>query len=223
MGASTSARENRKRGASNAPKFSPLTISLDPFVKDGTDQRFRKLIYSLLRLMNLMSRNAKHFAEYMGVSAAQGMMMSRIADSPGITVTQLADQLGVSGPFVTAEIGKLVEKSIVEKRPNEADRRSMLLMLTTKGQSLMRELGPVRRRTNDIMFKSMTDERASALQEIVTTLIADAQIGLHELEAPHMLGQRAPSVLPDLSSEANSNHDGRKRSKRPTWRTGQRR
>jgi hypothetical protein len=45
---------------------------------------------------------------------------------------------------------------------------------------------------------------------------------LHELEAPRMLGQKAPSMLPDLSSDANSNHDGRKRSKRPASRTGQR-
>jgi DNA-binding MarR family transcriptional regulator len=40
------------------------------------------------------------------------------------------------------EIGK---KDIVLKRLNEADRRRVLLSLTAKGRTLLRELGPVLR------------------------------------------------------------------------------
>lgn len=70
----------------------------------------------------------------------------------------------------------------------------MLLALTPKGQALMRELGPVRRRTNDLTFKSLTEERAALLQETLAVLIGDAKFALHELEAPHLRGKRAPSA-----------------------------
>ena len=205
MRASASAKKSRSRDAVNAPAaFPPLTVSLAPFVRDGTDRRFRKLIYSLFSLMNLMQRNARHFAEYIGVTEGQVMMIARVADNPGITVSRLAEQLSVSSPFVTAEITKLVKKRIVEKRRSEADGRSMLLTLTPKGETLLRELGPLRLRTNDIMFKSLTDERAAQLQDILSALIADARIALHELEAPHMRGQRAPSVQSELPHASES-------------------
>jgi MarR family transcriptional regulator, organic hydroperoxide resistance regulator len=214
MRESASVKKTRVRGGSNGQEpFPPLSTSLEPFVKDGTDRQFRKLIYSLLGLIDLMKRNSKHFAEYLGVTDAQLMMMLRIADYPDMTVSRLAEQLSVSSPFVTAEITKLAKKLIVEKRPNEVDGRSMLLALTPKGQVLMRELGPLRLRTNDIMFKSLTEERARELQDIVSVLIIDARNALHELEAPYMRGKRAPSAQWDLAEKAVLNRNGRTRAK----------
>ena len=210
----SSVKKNRvRRGSNGQEPFPPLSTSLGPFVKDGTDRQFRKLIYNLLDLIDLMKSNRKYFAEYLGVTDAQLMMMLRIADYPDMTVSRLAEQLSVSSPFVTAEIAKLAKKMIVEKRPNQVDRRSMHLALTPKGQALMRELGPLRLRTNDIMFKSLTDERARELQDIVSVLIVDARNALHELEAPEMRGKRAPSAQSDLAEETTRNRNDRARAK----------
>jgi hypothetical protein len=98
------------------------------------------------------------------------------------------------------EIGKLIGKGIVLKRPNEADRRGVLLSLTAKGQTLLRELGPVRRKINDMTFRSLTEERAKALQEILDGLMIDARDAVHELDAPQMRGQKAASARTDADS-----------------------
>jgi len=186
-----------KPAALTEETFPPLTISLRSFVKDGSDREFRQLIYALTRLQNQMARHLKLFAAYMGVTDAQAIMMRIIAETPDATVGYLAQRLYVTSPFVTVEIGNLVKKNIVEKRPNTADRRSMFLSLTHKGKSLLRELTPIMRKGNDIHFRSLTDERARLLKEIINTLVADGMNSLREVYAPLLDGRMAPSAQTD--------------------------
>jgi DNA-binding MarR family transcriptional regulator len=191
---SPSAKTRQKDTAATEEAFPPLSTSLESFVKAGSDREFRKLIYDLLSLSNLMLRNRKHFAAYIDVTDAQQVMMQMIAETHGMTIGRIAKQLHVTSQFVGIEIRELIKKNIVEKQPNEADRRSMFLNLTSKGQSLLREMAPLRRRTNDTMFRSLTEDRARLLQEIIGPLIADGRSALHDLEAPHLHSRRAPSA-----------------------------
>jgi DNA-binding MarR family transcriptional regulator len=164
--------------------FPPLTTTLKSFVKDGSDRAFRELIYTLVALANQMNSHLKLFATLIGVSEAQVEMLRVIAERPEATVGLLAQQLYVTSQFVTIEIGDLVKKGIVEKKPNEADRRSMFLRLTTKGESLLRELSAIMRMANDIHFRSLTEERAKLLQEMLSAILTDGAAAYHEISAP---------------------------------------
>jgi MarR family transcriptional regulator, organic hydroperoxide resistance regulator len=186
--------------------FPPLSISLESFVQDGSDREFRRLIYSLFSLSMLMERNREHFAAYIGVTSPQAMMMGIIAEGSNVTVSSVADRLTVSSQFVTMEMNKLIAKAIVEKRPNDADRRSMFLTLTQKGRALINELGPIRQRINDMTFRSLTRERAKTLQEILDVLVMDAGSAVHEFEAPQMRGRMAPTAMASVD-ERNGDND----------------
>jgi len=218
-GAASRARGRRDIAADEA--FPPLTVSLAAFVKNGSDRELRRLIYSLFSLAALMERNRGYFAAYIGVSSAQSMMMAIVAEADDATVSGIAEQLSVSTQFVTMEINKLITKGIVEKRPNRADRRSMFLSLTAKGRTLLRELGPVRRKINDMTFRSLTDERARALQDMLDALVMDARNAVHALEAPDMRGRMAPTAQ---AGGAEADRDGRggraMGRKRPSGATG---
>jgi DNA-binding MarR family transcriptional regulator len=180
--------------ASAGETFPPLTTSIKWFVKNGSDREFRELIYDLTSLANLMLRGRKQFAAYIGVTEAQMLIMTIISEAQDATVGAIARQLNVTSQFVTIEIGELVKQGIVVKRPNEADRRSMFLNLTSKGRNLLRELAPLRRKKNDTTFRTLTEDRARILKDIVGDLISDCTIALHELEAPHLRNQKAPSA-----------------------------
>jgi len=52
----------------------------------------------------------------------------------------------------------------------------------------------LRRRTNDFHFRSLTEDRAKILTEIIETLIVDGRRALHELESPHLRNEIAPSA-----------------------------
>jgi DNA-binding MarR family transcriptional regulator len=193
-------------------QFPPLSITVPSLIRDGSDREFRRLIYSLARFAELFVRHRNIYGAYIGVSGPQYVMLTMIAGTENKTVGQIAKAMSVSSQFVANEIGKLIERKIVDKSPNIADRRSMILSLTAKGRDLFRELGPVRRDSNNLMYRSLTGDRGRALQEILDRLIADGETALHELEAPHRRSQRAPSA----SSE--SDHAARNVATRATRR-----
>jgi MarR family transcriptional regulator, organic hydroperoxide resistance regulator len=177
--------------------FPPLSISIESLLRGGSDRDFRRLVHSLIRFSEMIARHRDIYGAYIGVTGPQYQMMTIIAAAPNATAGEIAKTMSVSNQFVVSETSKLVAKNILEKTTNEADRRSMLLNLTPKGRDLLRELGPLRRESNDLMYRSLTGDRAQILQEIMDTLIADAEIALHELDAPHRRGQTAPTASSD--------------------------
>jgi DNA-binding MarR family transcriptional regulator len=181
-------------------RFPPLSISIESLLQDGSDRDFRRLVLSLTSLSGMIMRHREIYGAYIGVSGPQYQMMTIIAGTPNTTVSHIAKVMSVSDQFIGSEIGKLTRKDIVRKTPDEADRRSTLLDLTPKGRNLLRELGPFRRESNDLMYRSLTGDRARILQEIMDKLIADAEIALYELDAPHRRGQRAPTASCEQST-----------------------
>jgi MarR family transcriptional regulator, organic hydroperoxide resistance regulator len=191
-------------GAGDAPLA--VSTSLKSLLKDGSDKDFRRLIYNLLSLSNVMVRNREHFAAFIGVTDQQYVIMTILYETPGATVSHIANQIHVSSQFITLETGKLIKKGLIDKRPNETDRRSVSLSLTERGQTLLREVWPLRRRTNDLTFQSLTKERAAILDEIIGKLVLGAKIALHELEAPQRSGQKAPSIESEPASRLADPH-----------------
>lgn len=191
-----SARPRKNATATDRP-FPPLSVTADNLLRDGSDREFRRLIYSLVGFAEMVVRHRNVYGAYIGVTGPQYVMMTIIAESPNMTVRDIAKATSVSDQFVTSEIGKLARNDIVEKTPDVADRRSVLLNLTLKGRKLLTELAPLRRESNDLMYRSLTRERMKILQEILDRLVADAEIALHELDSPQRRGQKAPSASSD--------------------------
>ena len=193
-------------------KFPPVSISLPGLLRSGSDREFRRLIHSLARFGELFVRHRNFYGAYIGVSGPQYVMMTIIAGMVANTVGEIAKRMSVSSQFVANEVGKLIEREIVEKVPNKIDRRSMILSLTSKGRNLFRELGPVRRQSNDLAYRSLSAERAKILQDILDALIGDIEISLHELDAPDRRGKRAPSASTDATGEEAGHRSSRRRS-----------
>ena len=107
----------------------------------------------------------------------------------------------VSSQFVTIEIGKLIKLDIVKKKRNDNDRRSSFLSLTEKGVRLLREVGPMRQRTNDLMFRSLDESQAKLFQQTIDRILADGKTALHELEAPQRRDAKAPSATQIVAAE----------------------
>lgn len=175
--------------------FPPLTTTLEAFLGDGSDAALRRLITSLTAIAALMERNRARFAGYIGVSTPPFMMIAQLAEAGEMTVSALAERMGVSSQFITTEAGKLVERGILEKRAHPEDRRSSLLALTAHGRRLVLELAPLRRRINDITFRSLTRDSAEALQAMLDVLLVDVRAAVHALDAPDVRDAMAPSAV----------------------------
>lgn len=72
-----------------------------------------------------------------GVSGAQVWILSAIADTPGITVSQLSQALSVHVSTASNMLDKLAKAQLVRRERSESDRRVVNVHLTDKGQAML--------------------------------------------------------------------------------------
>jgi DNA-binding MarR family transcriptional regulator len=166
------------------PRFHPpLTTSREEFLKDGTDQLFREAIYALalsveklLSCRNVFARilhlTPSQFAVLMGVASQQG--------GRGVTIKDLAAHLAMAPTHVTTEIGRLEAKGLLLKRSNEADRRSILVTLTSKGEKEVEQVSPVVREVNDILFHNISVKSLINAHVVANKIIANSADALSQ-------------------------------------------
>jgi DNA-binding MarR family transcriptional regulator len=78
------------------------------------------------------------------LSARQmAMLLTVYLTPPPHTVRGLSSALNVSKPAVTRAIDRLTELGMVRRKPDENDRRSVLIQRTVKGSVFLREFGEI--------------------------------------------------------------------------------
>ena len=151
----------------------PLTVSGGVLLEDGRDGRFRQMVYDLLSLETQMRAMRDQLGAELGTTGpgyAIVMAIAQLQGEAGVAVNAVARYLHVSGPFVTAEAGKLVTEGLIGKRPNTDDRRGVLLTLAPEGERRVMEIASLVRSTNDYFFGSMTAEEFAILSGVAARL-----------------------------------------------------
>lgn len=90
-----------------------------------------------LRIILSAVRQHFHALEACGVSGAQAWILSAIAETPGITVTQLSEALSVHVSTASNTLDKLVKAELVRRGRSETDRRVVNVHLTDKGRAVL--------------------------------------------------------------------------------------
>ena len=77
-----------------------------------------------------------------GISTIEWALLGLLADTKGLRMKQLADELGVEAPFVTTMVQQLQKKLLVHLELNELDKRVKTLALTNEGKRFVTETEP---------------------------------------------------------------------------------
>lgn len=171
----------------------PLSVSRPALLRRGSDAEFRNLINGLMTISVRMELIRNHLAERLGVTGPQYSLLMAIGhmEGPeGISVGKAAHSLHVTSAFVASESNRLVREGWLEKAPDTADRRLMLLRLTLRGSKRLAELGPLIQAVNDGVFGSLSGADFSMLAELVDGIVRDSGSTLHRLSAPKHEGTR---------------------------------
>ena len=91
-----------------------------------------------------------------------------------MTMTELARITGMSKSQMTAVIDKLVKLDVLERHPDEKDRRVINIVLTEHGRTLLRE---VRRKIKQDMRKTLSSLTSEELAEMSVALKTLGEIG----------------------------------------------
>lgn len=134
----------------------PLTTSRPEFLNDGSDAEFREAIYTIVLSVDRLLKCRNAFADILGLTSSQFAVMMGVASrqrSKGVTIKELAEHVSLAPTHVTTEIGRLESKGLLVKRDNEADRRSVLVFLSSSGEAAISRIAPIVRDVNDLLFR----------------------------------------------------------------------
>jgi MarR family transcriptional regulator, organic hydroperoxide resistance regulator len=172
----------------SAPGFRmPATVSRAALLDDGSDERFRRLVYDLLTIASRMSAVREHLGNRMGISAPQYSLLMAIGQfqgDRGVGVTAIAKVLHVSSAFVATETGRLAQAGLLTKRANPKDRRGVLLSLTRAGRALVERNGAEVRAINDIFFGALTPATFAAASAVMAALVRGSARATAPLNTP---------------------------------------
>jgi DNA-binding MarR family transcriptional regulator len=114
------------------------------------------------------------FASLIGLTGIQYTTLISIAHlqgEAGVGVTRIAEDLGLTGSFVTLVSGQLVKLGLVDKQPDAQDRRRVRLTVTRKGRELLSDLAPAQAEVNDLLFRPLDRETFLSLSGLTSELL----------------------------------------------------
>jgi DNA-binding MarR family transcriptional regulator len=188
------------------PTAKPLvvqpTIGRKEMLIDGSDQTFRRLVQGVFTFAALHEAIRDSYAAHVGLGGVQYTILQIIRHFGGhqeLTVGDIAQQLRLSGSFVTIETNKLQSLGLVGKKQSEDDRRKVLLLVTNKGAELLDNLAPLQRTVNDVQFANLSREQFLELLGMIEQLTASSEAALMLLHYLKRSNATTGSEYPKLS------------------------
>lgn len=162
--------------------FPLLTVSRTSLLQGGSDAEFRQLINDLLTFSQQIQRMRELIAAELGVSPPQYAIMIRLAQWTGRppTISELADSLDVSVPFIVTETGNLARTGLIKKQTDDEDARRVRLHLTAKAKTTLEAASPFIRDINDTAFGRLSPAQFNTLRTVMAVLTRSAKSALSD-------------------------------------------
>lgn len=183
----------------------PPTISRQEFVSGGTDERFREIIYAMVAGLDSLMACRAAFGKVVDLTGSQFAVLVGVAygqGSEGVTIRALAEHVRLAQPHVTTEVGRLIRRGYLVKKPHGLDRRSVLVSLSEKGETAVSQLIPIMRTTNDRLFAGISSPELEQVGRTMRRLVSNGESALVEL-------RRQMRDFSKRSIKANTSGEGR--------------
>ncbi len=181
--ASDDGKETDKAGPAEPRE---LTIGVEALLVAGNDAAFRDFVADLFAAASGMLAVRRGLGKATGLTGSEIAMLLAIrrlsGETASVGVRAIAEHLHVAGPHVTAEIGKLVEAGMVEKRTDKSDNRAVDIRLTTEGRQALRRLTPMVRAANDVLFSGMSETEMAHVHRFLRRIVATSAEAVRRLD-----------------------------------------
>lgn len=117
--------------------------------KENSTYKDFKVVDSLAHVINraaIMTRKnltARFKEKGVALTPEEFAILSRLWEADGLFQTEITEKTLKDKTRVTRLLGRLIEKSLIEKETDEADRRNFRIFLTKKGSALKGEVLPI--------------------------------------------------------------------------------
>jgi DNA-binding MarR family transcriptional regulator len=126
---------NRRLGGTSrrSPAQQPRIASVD-----GHKDHVMRAVDALRRIVRALHRSNRLAEQRWKLSAAQLLVLQRLAEAPTLSVNELADRTFTHQSTVSVVVTRLVKRGLVARTRADDDARRAELSLTAAGRSLLR-------------------------------------------------------------------------------------
>jgi DNA-binding MarR family transcriptional regulator len=158
---------------------------------DSTTTNAHRLLYLLERMRHQRASPALARLSGMGLSLSHMRVLRALAPDHELAMKDLADQLHLTPPSVTALTRRLVTTGLLGRRPHADDSRVVLLSLTEAGHDLHQQLYHEQLKAMGQLLAGLSEEEQGLFLDLLDRAVSFAS-GERGFEG----GQYPPSPSP---------------------------
>lgn len=144
---------------------------------DHTSDNSRRFLDLLERMRSRLVGPAFVRLHELQLSPSHHRVLRAIIHSSPLAMKDLAEQLGLTPPSVTALTRRLVQTGLVARRPHAEDSRVVLLELTEAGKDLHRELLEAQLRWAGEVLAALAPAEQQAFLDLLERAVGGASPG----------------------------------------------
>lgn len=154
-----------------------MTAAAPAGATDGTQPAAPTLLYVLKQVELVVRSHLDDLVRPARLTALQYTALTVLERHPGLSSAQLARNSFVTAQTMSDMVTALLERGLIERRRDPADRRRLVLGLTTDGQRLLDRYRDQVSALETEMLAGVTEAQAAELRRIL--LVCRANLGEH--------------------------------------------
>ena len=135
------------------------------------DNRIDSIVEDISRMITIVHRSLLSEFVSKGLSRNHVMVMKVLSKSGALPTSTIAKELLISKPQMTHLIDKLIEMGMVERQPNQDDRRVINIALTDKGKTVVEECETLIKNKGRARLAYLSDKELEELSSILKKLV----------------------------------------------------
>jgi DNA-binding MarR family transcriptional regulator len=141
--------------------------SSDRTTKSSSRDETVQILMDLSRLIRSLSRVTGAAEDAPAMTATQRLALFELGEGGSLRLNDLADLMGVSPPTASRAVDALHELGLVERVPDERDRRALRIDLTTPGKELLADRKAKAQTAFEPAVASLSAEERATLSELL--------------------------------------------------------
>ncbi len=132
--------------------------------------------YWLRMVSNAVSGGFARKVEAEGVTVAEWVLLRHLHDGERMAPSVLADRMGMTRGAISKIADRLLDRALIERRDNSADRRAHTLALTDAGRSLVPRLAELADRNDAEFFEALSPDERQELARLLRKIVQARQL-----------------------------------------------
>lgn len=133
----------------------------------GSAGEFMRTFWQLSHVLERVSRGME---SSFGVTTQQRMIIRCVGKYPGMTASQLAAHFHLDAGTVSAALGRLERKGLLQRRRGHRDRRRVTLGLTAAGRAIDKEVAGTVEHAVETLLGMLEAEDLARTRKVLRTL-----------------------------------------------------